>query len=219
MAKKQKNLKIIQVDPINPQHDRILKASRIIKNGGIILFPTQYLYGLGAKALNTEAVDKIFDIKQRPYHKPLLILIDKQKDLDGLVQNIPSAAARIMKYFWPGAITIVFKAKKALPSNLTAGTGRIGVRMPHHPVALALVKAVGSPITATSANISGHSGCSELSDLDASMVDKLDLILDAGPLKGGIGSTIVDVTTDSMKIIREGAIPAKNIFTVLTTSE
>jgi len=120
-----------------------------------------------------------------------------------------------MECFWPGALTIVFKAKKVLPANLTAGTGRIGVRMPQHPVALALAKALKSPITATSANITGNSGCSQVSDIDPLIADKLDLILDAGPLKGGIGSTVVDVTYDFPKILREGAIPATDIFAVL----
>ncbi|MDX2498265.1 MAG: L-threonylcarbamoyladenylate synthase [Desulfobacterales bacterium] len=215
MIKKQKSLKIIQVDPLNPSHDQILEAYRIVKNGGVIMFPTQHLYGLGAEALNIKAVDKVFKIKQRPYNKPLLVLIHEQKDLTKLVQQIPSSAIRIMECFWPGALTIVFEAKKVLPANLTAGTDRIGVRMPQHPVALALAKALKSPITATSANITGHSGCSQVSDIDPLIADPLDLILDAGPLKGGIGSTVVDVTHDFPKILREGAIPAKDIFAVL----
>jgi L-threonylcarbamoyladenylate synthase len=215
LIKKQKSLKIIQVDPFDPSHDQILEAHRIIKNGGVIMFPTQHLYGLGAAALNIDAVDKIFEMKQRPYNKPLLVLIHEQKDLTELVQEIPSTAIRIMEYFWPGALTIVFKAKKVLPKNLTAGTGSIGIRMPRHPVALALAKALNSPITATSANITGNSGCSQVSDIDPLIAHKLDLILDAGPLKGGIGSTVVDVTHAFPKILREGAIPAKDIFAVL----
>lgn len=215
MIKKQKSLKIIQVDPFNPSYDQILEAYRIVQNGGVIMFPTQHLYGLGAAALNIKAVDRVFKIKQRPLNKPLLVLIHQQKDLTKLVEKIPSTAVRIMECFWPGALTIVFEAKNVLPKNLTAGTGRIGVRMPQHPVALALAKALKSPITATSANITGDSGCSQVSDVDPLIADKLDLILDAGPLKGGIGSTVVDVTSDFPKILREGAIPAKDIFAVL----
>jgi L-threonylcarbamoyladenylate synthase len=215
LIKKQKSLKIIQVDPFNPSYDQILEAYRIVQNGGVIMFPTQHLYGLGAAALNIKAVDRVFEIKQRPPNKPLLVLIHEQKDLTKLVEKIPSTAIRIMEYFWPGALTIVFEAKKVLPKNLTAGTGRIGVRMPQHPVALALAKVLKSPITATSANITGNSGCSRVSDVDPLIADKLDLILDAGPLKGGIGSTVVDVTHDFPKILREGAIPAKDIFAVL----
>jgi L-threonylcarbamoyladenylate synthase len=215
LIKKQKSLKIIQVDPFNPSYDQILEAYRIVQNGGVIMFPTQHLYGLGAAALNIKAVDRVFEIKQRPPNKPLLVLIHEQKDLTKLVEKIPSTAIRIMECFWPGALTIVFEAKKVLPKNLTAGMGRIGVRMPQHPVALALAKVLKSPITATSANITGNSGCSRVSDVDPLIADKLDLILDAGPLKGGIGSTVVDVTHDFPKILREGAIPAKDIFAVL----
>ena len=217
MIKKPKSLKIIQTDPINPRDDHIVKSSRIIKAGGVIVFPTQYLYGLGADALNANAVDRVFQIKQRSYHKPLSVLIPHRKDLTELVQHVSSAAEYIMNCFWPGAVTLIFKAKNILPANLTANTGKIGIRMPQHPVALALSRAVGGPLTATSANITGGSGCSTISDIDPRISDKVDLIVDAGPLKGGIGSTIVDVTVDPPIILREGAIPETDIFFALET--
>jgi len=206
--------KTIKIDPLDPRHDLIIKAAHVIQKGGVVAFPTRYLYGLGADAFNTEAVDRVFEIKQRPYNKPLLVLLDRQENLTRLVRKVPAAAKRIMERFWPGEVTIVFEAKGNLPANLTAGTGRIGVRMPQHPVALALTSAVGSPITATSANITGHVGCSQIQDLDPLIAEKLDLILDAGLLKGGTGSTVVDVTSDSLKILREGAIPARDILAV-----
>jgi L-threonylcarbamoyladenylate synthase len=212
LIKKPKSLKIIQADPLLPKDDHIVATSQIIKNGGVIVFPTQYLYGLGANALNAKAVDRVFEIKQRSYLKPLLVLIPHRKDLKKLVQHVSLAAEHIMNCFWPGAVTLIFKAKDTLPANLTAGTGKVGIRMPHHPVALALSKAVGVPLTATSANITGNSGCSKVSDIDPRILKKVDLILDAGPLKGGIGSTVVDVTVDPPEILREGAILAKDIF-------
>lgn len=215
MIKKPKSLKIIQVDPLNPRDDHIVESFQIIKDGGVIVFPTQYLYGLGADALNVEAVDKVFAIKQRSYHKPLLVLIPHRQDLKRLVQHVSSAAVHIMNCFWPGAVTLVFKAKDTVPENLTANTGKVGIRMPQHPVALALSKAVGGPLTATSANITGDSGCSTVSDIDLRISNNVDLILDAGPLKGGTGSTVVDVTIDPPKILRDGAISAKDIFIAL----
>ena len=218
MIKKPKSLKIIQADPLLPKDDHIVATSQIIKNGGVIVFPTQYLYGLGANALNAKAVDRVFEIKQRSYLKPLLVLIPHRKDLKKLVQHVSLAAEHIMNCFWPGAVTLIFKAKDTLPANLTAGTGKVGIRMPHHPVALALSKAVGVPLTATSANITGNSGCSKVSDIDPGILIKVDLILDAGPLKGGIGSTLVDVTVDPPEILREGAILAKDIFIALEDS-
>ncbi len=219
MIKKPKSLKIIQADPLNPKDDHIVATSQIIKDGGVIVFPTQHLYGLGADALNAKAVDKVFEIKQRSYHKPLLVLIPHRKDLARLVQHVSSAAVHIMNCFWPGAVTLIFQAKDTLPVNLTAHTDKVGIRMPQHPVALALSKAVGCPLTATSANITGGSGCSMVSDIDPRISDKVDLIIDAGPLKGGIGSTVVDVTVDPPKILREGAIPAKDIFFALEDSQ
>ncbi len=217
MIKKPKRLKIIQADPLNPSDDHIVATSQIIKDGGVIVFPTQYLYGLGADALDAEAVERVFEIKQRSYHKPLLVLIPHRKDLTRLVQHVSSAAVHIMNCFWPGAVTLIFKANDILPANLTADTGKVGIRMPQHPVALALSKAVGGPLTATSANITGSSGCSTILDVDPRISDKVDLIVDAGPLKGGIGSTVVDVTVDPPIILREGAIPAKDIFFSLET--
>ena len=219
MIKKLKNLrntdKVVKIDHANPRPDLISEAALIIKSGGVISFPTRYLYGLGADAFNADAVDRVFKIKQRPYNKPLLVLVDKLKDLTRLVRNVPSVATHIMERFWPGEVTIVFEAKDSLPENLTAGTDRIGVRMPEHPVALALTNSVKGPITATSANITGHGGCSRVKDLDPLIADKLDLILDAGPLKGGIGSTVIDVTVDPPKILREGAVSSKVILAAL----
>jgi L-threonylcarbamoyladenylate synthase len=212
LIKKPKRLKIIQADPLNPGDDHIIVTSQIIKAGGVVVFPTQHLYGLGADAMNTEAVDKVFEIKKRPYHKPLLVLIPHPKDLTRLVHHVSPAAVNLMNRFWPGAVTLVFKAKDTLPVNLTAKTGKVGIRMPQHPVASALSKVAGGPFTATSANITGGSGCSSISDIDPRISGKVDLILDAGPLKGGIGSTVVDVTVDPPKIVREGAIPANDIF-------
>ncbi len=212
MIKKQSRLKIFRIDPLHPTYELINEAALVIKNGGGIAFPTQHLYGLGADAFNTDAVTRVFKIKRRSYDKPLLVLIDKSYDLTRLVQQVPYAATRIMERFWPGAVTIVFKAKHILPINLTAGTERIGVRMPEHPVALALTTAVQGPITATSANITGNPGCSLVSDMDPLITDKLDLIMDVGALKGGMGSTVVDVTGDSLKILRQGAVSEKDIF-------
>ncbi len=204
-----------KISPLHPQHEIVIKAARIIKQGGVVLFPTRYLYGLGADAFNSAAVARVFEIKQRPYHKPLLVLLDKQENLSRLVKTIPPAARRIMDRFWPGDVTIVLLAKANLPENLTAGTGKIGVRMPQHPIARALTNAVEGPITATSANVAGKVGCSQIQDLDPLIAEKLDLILDAGPLEGGIGSTVVDVTTETLKILREGAIPGRDILSAL----
>ena len=123
-----------------------------------------------------------------------------------------------MNRFWPGDITLIFEAQESLPQNLTAGTGKIGIRLPQHPIAIALTKAVQNPITATSANLAGLDGCSRTADLDRLLTDNVDLILDAGTLQGGSGSTVVDVTLTPPVILREGAVPASDIWEALGTS-
>ncbi len=216
MTEKQKSssisVKIRRIGTVSPEPDLIKEAARVILDGGVILFPTTCLYGLGADALNSDAVERVFAIKHRPYYKPILVLIPSTEELNQLVRHVPPAAESLMRWFWPGRVTIVFNGKDTLPDRLTAGTGKIGVRLPGHPVAAALLNEVKRPITGTSANISGDTGCSRISDLNPDMVEKLDLLLDAGPLKGGIGSTIVDVTEDLPKILREGEVSEKEIF-------
>lgn len=207
--------KIRRIDPACPQLEFIHEAANVIKKGGIILFPTKYLYGIGADAFNGEAVNRIFEIKQRPYHKPILVLINHRKQLNDLVRYIPPVAYCMMEKFWPGDLTIVLDAKEMLPMPLTAGTGKIGVRLTGYKVAFDLVSELQGPMTGTSANLSGAPGCSRVSDLDPLIADQLDLILDAGPLRGGIGSTVIDVTADSPKILREGGVPAKDIYDLL----
>jgi len=119
-----------------------------------------------------------------------------------------------MDQFWPGRVTLVFEAAGTLPHQLTAGTAKIGIRLPGHPVAAALVKSLGRPLTGTSANLSGRPGCRCIDDLDPQLIKQLDIVLDAGPLKGGTGSTVVDVTQDMPKILREGEISGKEILTL-----
>ena len=203
--------KTVKIDPLTPEHDLIVKAASVIRNGGIVLFPTRNLYGLAADAYDAEAVERIYKIKVRSAENPVLVLVDSYMMLSCIVRNIPLMAQKIMHTFWPGGITIIFEANDSLPSNLTAGTGKIGIRRPGHPVALALVRAVGGPITGTSANISGSSGCFRVSDIDPDVTDQVDMIIDAGDLKGGNGSTVIDVTEEPPVLIREGCISIKEI--------
>lgn len=206
---------VIQVDPQRPSTAAIMRAVAAVRAGGVIAFPTRCLYGLGADAFNAEAVERIFRIKQRPLHNPILILIDRPDRLDRLVSEVSPAADRIKDHFWPGRITLVFRAGEAIPPYLTAGSGKIGIRLPGHPVAAALVNALQTPLTGTSANLSGRPGCRRIEDLNFQIAGKLDLILDAGPLRGGRGSTVVDVTVDPPKILREGEVSGAEIMKLL----
>ncbi len=204
--------KIIKIDPDNPEPELIKKAASVIRSGGIVVFPARCLYGLAADAFNETAVQKVFEIKGRTEKKPLLVLADSHLMISCIVKDITPMAQKIMKSFWPGLVTIILEANDSLCDNLTAGTGKIGVRKPGHPVALALVKAVGGPVTGTSANPSGASGCYDITDIDPEIAEKVDLILDAGTLKGGTGSTVVDVTGEVPVIIREGEVSGNEIL-------
>gem|GEM_PF-78997 len=207
--------KTIKIDPLKPEPELILKAASVVKRGGIVIFPARCLYGLAADAFNEDAVERIFEIKGRLSEKPILVLADSFLMLSCLVRSIPPMAQKLMDSFWPGGITIVFEANDNLPANLTAGTGRVGIRRPGHPVASALVKAVGGPVTGTSANLSGNRGCSIISEIDPDIAESVDLIIDAGELEGGTGSTVIDVTEEPLVLIREGGITINEINRIL----
>ena len=210
------NPQIIKIDPVQPEPEIIAEAAAVIKRGGVIAFPTRCLYGLGADAFNPDAVERMIQIKQRPDNKPILVLIDTRNRLKSLVTHIPPAADAIMEAFWPGRVTLVFEARDLLAVQLTAQTGKIGVRLPGHPAASALVKHVKGPVTGTSANLSGRAGCHRAQDLEPQIAGRLDLILDAGALMGGVGSTVVDVTVDPPRILREGQVTASDILNRVT---
>jgi L-threonylcarbamoyladenylate synthase len=193
----------------------IAEAAEIIRAGGLVCFPTRCLYGLGADALDGGAVERVFEAKQRPAGMPILVLISRPAQLEALAEEVPAVAKELMNRFWPGRLTFVFRASPGLPARLTAGTGKIGVRLAGHPVARALAEAVGRPITGTSANISGSPGCAQISELDPRLRRQVDLILDGGPLKGGIGSTVLDLTGDLPVVIREGEVSRPEILAVI----
>lgn len=209
------NAHICPIDSRAPDQELIGRAAETIRSGGMVVFPTQILYGLGVDALNKQAVDRIFRVKERSAEKPVSILISRIDDLDELVKTIPPAAEAIINGLWPGGITLVFSASGLVPENLTAGTEKIGIRLPLHPVSVRLLSELGRPVTATSANLSGHPGGARIDDLPEAIIKNADLVLDAGPLPGGAGSTIVDVTVDPPKILREGVVPAARIQQVL----
>jgi len=211
-----KNPKINRIDSQNPDPELIKEAAGIIKGGGVIVFPTRCLYGLGADAMNPGAVERIIEIKQRPADNAILVLIHSKNQLEMLVEKIPPAAGAIMEAFWPGRVTLVFDARDTLPGLLTAQTGKIGVRLPGHPVAAEILRQVKGPVTGTSANLSGRPGCNRLADMGRQIAGQVDLVLDSGTLQGGIGSTVVDVTEEPPRILREGQVTARQIRGSLT---
>jgi len=204
--------KIWRIDPEQPDLSLIDKAAHMIKKGGIVIFPTRTLYGIGVDAFNSEAVNRVFQVKQRATRKPLSVLINSIDDVASLAAKIPAATLQLMEIFWPGRLTIVFSARPAVLSNLTGGTGKIGIRIPEHPVAVSLVTSYGRPLTGTSANLSGQPGTHCVDDLPSGIIKGADCVIDSGKLKGGMGSTVVDVTTMPPTIIREGEVSKEELF-------
>ena len=185
----------------------IERASRMILQGGVVVFPTETSYGLGVDAMEVKALQRIFHIKGRKEEKPLLLLVADRTWVPGLVKNISPMAERLMERFWPGPLTLVFEAAAHLPPILLANRGKVGLRVSSHPVALALVKAVGRAITGTSANLSGQPSASLVAEVFQALGRQVDVILDGGKTAGGLGSTVLDVAGKRPKIIRQGAVP------------
>lgn len=207
--------KVIRVDKNHPEPLIINQAAGILNTGGLVIFPAACLYGVAANALSADAVEKVFRLKQRPRHNPILVLIKNMGQLDGLVSTIPDTAGILMNTFWPGGLTLVFDAADHVNTKLTAGRRKLGIRLPGHPVAKALVNSLDFPITGTSANLSGRPGCTQTDMLEPEIIEQADLILDAGPVQGGAGSTVVDVTCTPPKILRQGAVTATAIDSCL----
>jgi L-threonylcarbamoyladenylate synthase len=198
-------------DPCQSE-EAVRQAAQLIVNGGVVAFPTETFYGLAALATDYQAIDKLYQLKKRPAQKSLSILIADLAELDDWIETKPNQALHLAARFWPGPLTLIFPAARHLPTNLTAGTGKIGVRISSHPVAQALVREVGGPITATSANRSKSPNCRSASEVITQLGSDLEAILDAGLTPGGKVSTIADVTTRPPKILRVGAIAAQEVL-------
>ncbi len=208
--------KVFPIDPLSPDPGIIYKAGKIIQNNGIVIFPAKCLYGVAANASDETAVESVFQLKHRPMNNPILVLIPDKAMVSDLATHVPKTALKLMDAFWPGNLTLVFEAQSHISKRLTAGTGKIGIRLPVHPVARALIKSVGVPITGTSANLSGQKSCHNINQLDSSIIDSADLVLDAGILKGGTGSSIADVTTPDLTLLRQGEVTIEQIKKVLS---
>jgi L-threonylcarbamoyladenylate synthase len=195
--------------------DRALgRAAEILCAGGLVALPTETVYGLGANALDAGAVARIFEAKQRPAWDPVIVHIAEEAMLAGLVEDVPEAARRLMKAFWPGPLTLLLPRSAKVPDAVTAGRPLVGVRMPAHPVALELIRRAGIPVAAPSANLFGHisptTAAHVLSDLDG----RIDAVLDAGPTVHGVESTVLDPCQSPMVIYRPGAVTAEQIRAV-----
>ena len=193
-------------------HKALAKAADIIQQGGVVAFPTETFYGLAVDPMNPAALKRLFKIKKRSYDKPVLILVDEESKLAELASAIPNQYQALIRSFWPGPLTLIFPGLALLPPLLTGNTPTVGVRISSHPIACRLLKAVGSPITATSANMSGEPAAVSASEVQEQLGRKVDLVLDGGKVPGGKGSTIVGIEGAGLKLIRDGVIPYDRIL-------
>lgn len=198
--------RVLAVDAVAPSPGTLAEAATVLAARGLVAFPTETYYGLGADAREPDAVRRIFEVKERPESKPLLVLVDSVSMAESLAEEIPSRARALIERHWPGALTLVFRARPTLPSEVTAGTGTVGVRMPGHPVAIALVRAFAGPVTAPSANRSGDPPPTNAGQVLAAFEGRIELVLDGGETAGGPPSTVVDVTVDPPRVLRAGAV-------------
>ena len=205
-------MKILQAKVSN-----IAEAAKIIRAGGLVIMPTETVYGLAADALNEEAVEKIFAAKSRPEENPLIVHIHEVEMLEVLTSEVPEEALRLAERFWPGPLTLVLPKSENISKRVTGGLDTVAVRMPAHPVALSLIKRADRPIAAPSANPFMGLSPTRVEHLDPKLVKAVDLVLDGGPSRIGLESTVVDCTAGHVQILRPGGISRGAIEAALGT--
>ncbi len=212
-----------------PEMTRVVKATskegewleeavRVLRSGGLVAFPTETVYGLGADAFNESAVLKVFEVKKRPLSDALILHISGMEMVPQCVSEFPKDAEKLAQRFWPGPLTLILSKAESVPKVVTGGRRKVGVRWPAHPVAEAIISGLGRPVVAPSANLSGRPSPTRASDVLADLGGLIDLIVDGGETPIGIESTVLDLTVDPPTILRPGAIPKEEIEGVLGKS-
>jgi len=206
----------LTVDPVRLETreagESLDRAAAILRAGGLVALPTETVYGLGANALDRTAVGRIFAAKSRPAWDPIIVHIASEAMLEGLVEEVPAAARRLMEQFWPGPLTLLLRRGPAVPDVVTAGRPLVGVRVPSHPVALELIRRAQVPVAAPSANRFGHISPTTAQHVLDDLEGRIDAVVDAGPSQRGVESTVLDPST--MVIYRPGAVTAEQIGAV-----
>ncbi|HEY7289821.1 MAG TPA: L-threonylcarbamoyladenylate synthase [Vicinamibacterales bacterium] len=203
------------VDPEAPQRDAIEEAATWIRSGGLAAIPTDTLYGLAANPFDASAVERVFAAKGRGSDQALPLIAADVAQVTRYVGRLPESAVRLAERFWPGPVTILLPAPAAIAPAVSGGTGRVGVRVPADAIARSVCAAVGHPVTATSANISGEPATDDPNRVEDTLGDVVDFLLDIGRTRGGLPSTIVDVTTEPPVLVRSGAVSWDQIQAIL----
>ncbi|MFZ5986103.1 MAG: L-threonylcarbamoyladenylate synthase [Bacillota bacterium] len=206
---------ILKIDINDIDIQKIRYAADVLRQGGLVAFPTETVYGLGADALNEKAVKKIFEAKGRPSDNPLIVHIEDSRSINELVSDIPSNASILMDRFWPGPLTLVMKKSKKVPEIITAGLSTVAIRVPSHPIALALIREAGLPVAAPSANVSGKPSPTAAKHVIDDLSGKVDVIIEGGSANIGVESTVIDITLTPPVILRPGGISPEQLGNVL----
>ena len=206
--------RLIAVDPRHPEAWAIAEAARVLRGGGLVAFPTETVYGLGALALDERALARVYDAKGRPPHHPLIAHVATPEQARALARSWPATAARLASALWPGPLTLVVDRAADVPAAVAGGASSIALRVPSHPVALALIAALGEPIAAPSANRYQGLSPTTAAHVMKQMGDRVDLVLDGGPCDAGIESTVVDVRDDPPRVLRPGALGIATLLSI-----
>jgi L-threonylcarbamoyladenylate synthase len=210
-----KNTLLLKVDPTNPDAATVQQAADIIASGGLVAFPTETVYGLGADALNGDAVLRLFEAKKRPLDNPPIVHIAAVEEIYPLVLGVPKKAELLMERFWPGPLTLVFKHSSIVPKVTTAGLDTVAIRMPQHKVAKALIRQSKRPIAAPSANLAGKPSPTTAQHVYEDLNGRIDALIDGGATNIGVESTVVDLTADPPMLLRPGGAPYEALKQVL----
>lgn len=205
------NTKILKINPDSINRKYLQEAARAIRDGKLVAFPTETVYGLGADALNIEAVLKIFQAKNRPFNDPLIVHVCDVKEIIDLVEDFPDVARRLGEIFWPGPLTMVLKKSKLISDVVTSGLDTVAVRIPNHKVALGLIREAQRPIAAPSANLFSHTSATLAEHVVTDLYGKVDIIIDSGKTMVGVESTVLDVTKLPLRILRLGGVTFESL--------
>jgi L-threonylcarbamoyladenylate synthase len=209
------NTQLLTVDPVAPDPEIIARAGEVILRGGLVAFPTETVYGLGADALNADAVARIFAAKGRPARNPIIVHVADSAGARAVVAEWPEEAERLARQFWPGPLTLVLPRRECVPDIVTAGGPTVAVRIPSHPVALAILRACGRPIAAPSANRSTQLSPTTAAHVARDLDGRIEMILDGGPTPGGLESTVLNLADRPPRLLRPGLISPEAIEAVI----
>lgn len=209
---------VLPINPLAPEPDILARAGEVLRAGGLVAYPTETVYGLAASAFNPGSITRVFDAKGRPHGQPLPVQIADIGQLETLARDVPPAAHPLIADFFPGPLTLVFWRQPAVSLLITGGGETVGLRMPDHAVALGVLRAGGGPLVCPSANLTGRRAAMSVSDVLEDLDGRIDLILDGGPTTDRTPSTVLDVTVQPARMVRQGKISRAELAAYLAIS-